>query len=243
MPSKRNSTDTSYFSDICIEQCKGRCCNPWWGIISFHINKNGGLSSLSNFKKDLISQIERRKERIKEQYITSENPPRKLFSNPIKQHVSVENIEIKNTTISLTLRAMFAFRCNFLSEDNVCLVHPSITGSEDVRPPHCGYMGSLNATPNEKGYCRIIHTAEISPGDDDAVTEAINVEKNVSDKFFNEGVDSTDEAADKIIDFVSDYCRTNAVHLLELKTKAETPGRNDPCYCGSGKKYKKCHGR
>jgi uncharacterized protein YchJ len=20
-------------------------------------------------------------------------------------------------------------------------------------------------------------------------------------------------------------------------------GRNDPCYCGSGKKYKKCHGR
>ena len=23
---------------------------------------------------------------------------------------------------------------------------------------------------------------------------------------------------------------------------AATPGRNDPCYCGSGKKYKKCHG-
>ncbi|MGI8702994.1 MAG: SEC-C metal-binding domain-containing protein [Candidatus Limnocylindrales bacterium] len=20
-------------------------------------------------------------------------------------------------------------------------------------------------------------------------------------------------------------------------------GRNDPCYCGSGRKYKKCHGR
>jgi uncharacterized protein YecA (UPF0149 family) len=26
--------------------------------------------------------------------------------------------------------------------------------------------------------------------------------------------------------------------------KRETPklGRNDPCFCGSGKKYKKCHG-
>jgi uncharacterized protein len=24
--------------------------------------------------------------------------------------------------------------------------------------------------------------------------------------------------------------------------KADTPGRNDPCWCGSGKKYKKCHG-
>jgi uncharacterized protein YecA (UPF0149 family) len=22
----------------------------------------------------------------------------------------------------------------------------------------------------------------------------------------------------------------------------KTPGRNDPCWCGSGKKYKKCHG-
>ena len=23
----------------------------------------------------------------------------------------------------------------------------------------------------------------------------------------------------------------------------KTPGRNEPCYCGSGKKYKLCHGR
>lgn len=27
---------------------------------------------------------------------------------------------------------------------------------------------------------------------------------------------------------------------LEKKKK---PGRNDPCYCGSGRKFKKCHGR
>jgi uncharacterized protein len=24
--------------------------------------------------------------------------------------------------------------------------------------------------------------------------------------------------------------------------RGETPGRNDPCFCGSGKKFKKCHG-
>ncbi len=24
--------------------------------------------------------------------------------------------------------------------------------------------------------------------------------------------------------------------------KGEQPGRNDPCPCGSGKKFKKCHG-
>jgi preprotein translocase subunit SecA len=26
-------------------------------------------------------------------------------------------------------------------------------------------------------------------------------------------------------------------------TSGETVGRNDPCPCGSGKKYKKCHGK
>jgi len=29
---------------------------------------------------------------------------------------------------------------------------------------------------------------------------------------------------------------------VETVRKAATPGRNDPCWCGSGKKYKKCHG-
>jgi hypothetical protein len=38
------------------------------------------------------------------------------------------------------------------------------------------------------------------------------------------------------------------VHRIEMMTPREpirrepTPGRNDPCPCGSGKKYKKCHG-
>lgn len=29
---------------------------------------------------------------------------------------------------------------------------------------------------------------------------------------------------------------------VETVVRAETPGRNDPCHCGSGKKFKKCHG-
>ena len=29
---------------------------------------------------------------------------------------------------------------------------------------------------------------------------------------------------------------------VETLRKEATPGRNDPCPCGSGKKYKKCHG-
>jgi uncharacterized protein len=30
---------------------------------------------------------------------------------------------------------------------------------------------------------------------------------------------------------------------VETLRRADVPGRNDPCYCGSGKKYKKCHGQ
>jgi hypothetical protein len=27
------------------------------------------------------------------------------------------------------------------------------------------------------------------------------------------------------------------------RVASDLPGRNDPCWCGSGKKFKKCHGR
>ena len=30
---------------------------------------------------------------------------------------------------------------------------------------------------------------------------------------------------------------------MPVRTVEKTPGRNEPCYCGSGKKYKLCHGR
>ena len=29
---------------------------------------------------------------------------------------------------------------------------------------------------------------------------------------------------------------------MSTSSSKRTPGRNDPCPCGSGKKYKKCHG-
>jgi preprotein translocase subunit SecA len=33
------------------------------------------------------------------------------------------------------------------------------------------------------------------------------------------------------------------VNVPLVKTAEEKVGRNDPCWCGSGKKYKFCHGR
>lgn len=31
--------------------------------------------------------------------------------------------------------------------------------------------------------------------------------------------------------------------MLPVPSGADKPGRNDPCWCGSGLKFKKCHGR
>ena len=41
---------------------------------------------------------------------------------------------------------------------------------------------------------------------------------------------------EKMIEIIKDYKRSRTVH------KEKEPGRNDPCPCGSGKKYKKCCG-
>jgi preprotein translocase subunit SecA len=35
----------------------------------------------------------------------------------------------------------------------------------------------------------------------------------------------------------------DAVTGQVVKTEQEKLGRNDPCWCGSGKKFKNCHGR
>jgi uncharacterized protein len=35
---------------------------------------------------------------------------------------------------------------------------------------------------------------------------------------------------------------TDQIPVPETRRAAPTPGRNDPCPCGSGRKYKKCHG-
>jgi preprotein translocase subunit SecA len=35
---------------------------------------------------------------------------------------------------------------------------------------------------------------------------------------------------------------TSAVSEQRIVSDHERVGRNDPCWCGSGKKYKKCHG-
>jgi uncharacterized protein YecA (UPF0149 family) len=46
--------------------------------------------------------------------------------------------------------------------------------------------------------------------------------------------------------FSDEQLRKAHAHLenkIAQKIKSEKIGRNDPCPCGNGKKYKRCHGR
>lgn len=230
----------SFFSDVCVSLCKGMCCDPWWGIISYTVVKEGGLSDIKGFRDEIIRGIKAREERISRAYVTGEEPPRPLFGPPEKYNVSIKEIKANGTTLAINILAMYAFRCLFLSPDKSCSIHPALLNAE-VRPPHCGYLGVLEARAGEKGYCRIIDAAKEDP-DGTRVMRAIELEKDTCRRHFANGVDTIGEAADKVIAQLKDYCSKNLASPAP-RTKATEPGRNDPCYCGSGNKYKKCHGR
>ncbi|MEK6584633.1 MAG: hypothetical protein AABY66_07220, partial [Nitrospirota bacterium] len=64
--------DTSYFSQVCIEKCGGKCCDPWWGIITYSIKKEGGLFRPQELKSEVVNSITERAGRITEKYVTNE---------------------------------------------------------------------------------------------------------------------------------------------------------------------------
>jgi uncharacterized protein len=62
--------------------------------------------------------------------------------------------------------------------------------------------------------------------------------------FFGGSVPSRDELVDEAmaaVQMLRLYWLDNAPKIVTRRVEA-TPGRNDPCPCGSGKKFKKCHG-
>lgn len=50
------------------------------------------------------------------------------------------------------------------------------------------------------------------------------------------------EQAQYIHEDMGTYGAQEEVEVMQPVTVAKTPGRNDPCHCGSGKKFKQCHG-
>ncbi len=236
-----SSKETSYFTKICTEECGGLCCDPWWGIISYTMIKGNGLSKLKAFRDEVTKGIRERERRIRAAYKTDEEEGRPLFGPPERYNVRVTEIKAEGTALRLSILAMFAFRCRYFTDERGCAIPPSLLGSREIRPAHCGLLGSPNARPDERGYCRIIHAGE-SPADTEmAVRSAIEVEKGASAKHYAEGVSSIDEAADRVIAQLEEYAAKEPEKLTPVSS-AKRPGRNDPCRCGSGLKFKKCHG-
>lgn len=100
-----------------------------------------------------------------------------------------------------------------------------------------GFLDGINSSLNTKI-------------DLDAITEetSVNLEVDFEKLFFNMlkaeadylfSIPAWDDvlSEEKRIEIVKEFKRSKTVHA------EKKPGRNDPCPCGSGKKYKKCCGK
>ena len=255
-----NALKTPDFTELCTSRCNGICCNPWWGVIFYTLQVRGASLGSGALNKEVAASIRKRQERITRAYVTKEDPPRSLFTTPERYNVVLENITpVAGNGYKLELRAMFAFCCGFLSSENKCQIHPTLNDSgRDIRPPHCAELGTPTARSGDKGYCRIIEAAVLK-GDDASIDdasdagisdagisdagrgEAIALERSTSEKHFSEGVTTIEEAAEGVVRRVEDYMKANT-NRIEASPARTRPGRNDPCPCGSGKKFKQCHG-
>ncbi|MFZ3072695.1 MAG: SEC-C metal-binding domain-containing protein, partial [Thermodesulfobacteriota bacterium] len=234
LPHKGGGGKYPNLSNVCVGLCKGACCDPWWGIIFYSIKSDG--NGLINLKKEITKSLQERAERIKSNYITNENPARSLFKDPERYGVKLEGMKQTGDVEVISLRAMFAFRCLYLSPGKTCSIHPSILGT-DIRPPHCAELGAPGAAAGEKGYCRIIEAAIKTQNDEKAVLSAIAIEKSASESHYNGCFSTLDEAVEAVMKEIRNKKDSQVVRVSD-----KALGRNDPCYCKSGKKYKKCHG-
>jgi len=224
------------YSEICVKQCHGACCDPWWGIINYSVRKRQGDEKA--FRRELVEGIRLREKRIVEAYVTNENPPRPLFTRPESYSIIVREIKTEASALRLDLILMFAFRCSFLSEDKTCLIHPTITEGADIRPPQCDKLGTPGIRSGREGYCRVISIAsgEDGPGAP-SIDEAIGASQETTRSYLSQGVASVEEAAEMVLQKLRAYYDEHPE-----AEQAPKQGRNESCHCGSGKKYKKCHG-
>jgi hypothetical protein len=247
------------FYTTCVEECKGSCCDPWWGIIFYTLSFTK-LPDEDRLTRYVAQSIKKRMERIKKSYVTKDSPPRALFKDSEKYNVAVEGSVVTPAgVLEVSIRAMFAFRCQFLSAVNACTIHPTLNDGRDIRPQHCAELGTEAARPGEKGYCRIIHELAKAEGDCSVLSRAVEFEKKASELHLKEGVETIAEAAELVAGEIENQARVKGFGLNDLSGAGQgeqggqgrqgspglsgRPGRNDPCSCGSGKKFKRCHGR
>ena len=240
-----SNTITDYFSATCVNSCKALCCKPWWGIIAYSVGKDGSVGSPARFRAELLKGLQTRCARIMDAYITNEKPPRRLFRPPQRYNLLIKNAQKTATGFKLDLIAMFAFECLYLSGDHSCSIHPTQNAGRDIRPPHCSALGAPVAKEGETGFCRVIRAAALSQHTDaarrdEAITNAVEFERNTSERHYADSFTTAEEAVDAVMERIKEYIPDTQQSNMAGKA---TVGRNAPCPCGSGQKFKKCHGK
>ncbi|OUR60509.1 zinc chelation protein SecC [Colwellia sp. 39_35_sub15_T18] len=105
-------------------------------------------------------------------------------------------------------------------------------GRQDARQNHIkyGYKTNTNNKPGSKKYpLSLVVTTE---------ARKLEIETLVADAnlFAEVSIDNSDGAVESIAEL------TLLLNKHDTITVDKVPGRNDPCICGSGNKYKKCCG-
>ena len=105
-------------------------------------------------------------------------------------------------------------------------------GRQDARQNHIKY-GHKTKNTNKAGSKKHPLTLTVTSEARKLEVEILVAEANV---FADISVDSSEGAVESIVEL------TMLLNKHEAVTVDKVPGRNDPCICGSGNKYKKCCG-
>jgi len=102
----------------------------------------------------------------------------------------------------------------------------------DARQNHvkCGYETKPSNKAGSKKYpLALVVTSEVRKQEVQALVADAQLHAEVT-------LDSSEGAVESIVELTAVLNKEDTVILDKV------PGRNDPCLCGSGKKYKKCCG-
>ena len=105
-------------------------------------------------------------------------------------------------------------------------------GRQDSRQDHVGRAYQTNAGSNvgsEKYPLELVVTSETRQQEVQALVDEAQLYARIS-------IDSSENAEESIAELTALLNKSTTVKV------DKTPARNEPCSCGSGKKYKKCCG-
>tara|TARA_R110001592_G_scaffold363396_3_gene687813 strand:- start:24123 stop:24464 length:342 start_codon:yes stop_codon:yes gene_type:complete len=105
-------------------------------------------------------------------------------------------------------------------------------GRQDARQDHSGGAYQTNAGSNggsEKYPLALVVTSEARLQEVQALVDEAQLYAEIS-------IDSSEGAEESIAELTALLNKSATIKV------DKTPARNDPCFCGSGKKYKKCCG-